>query len=181
VKVKLLLLLFGGTACNVHAQQISFKDTVAAYNAHRIHTNKKGMEVLGTWGLVNIAAGSIGYFTAKQDEWKYFHEMNVLWGVVNAGITGMGLAGVKKEMAAKLNYQQSYDRYLANKRLYLINAGLDIVYIGTGVGLNAYGISTKKNADIFKGFGESITIQGIFLLFFDNVMFVSHLRYNSKW
>ena len=112
------------------------------------------MIVLGSWGLANIAAGGIGYFTAKQDEWKYFHEMNFLWGVVNTAIAGIGLADVKNELAAKLSYQKSYTRYLATKRLYLINAGLDILYIGAGVGLSAYSTTAKNGADIYKGFGR---------------------------
>ena len=139
------------------------------------------MEVLGSWGIVNIARGTIGYFTAKQDEWKYFQEMNVLWGVVNTGIAAMGLAGVRREAEKKMNYYQSYDRYKATKKLYLINIGFDVLYIATGVGLTEYGSTAKNNADIFKGFGKSVAMQGVFLLLFDNVMFAAHQRSNSKW
>ena len=139
------------------------------------------MEVLGSLGIASMAAGGIGYFTAKQDEWKYFHEMNALWGVVNTGIAAMGLVGVRKEMSAKLNYQQSYDRYSANKKLYLINAGFDVLYIATGVGLAEYSVNAKNDAAIYKGFGRSIALQGVFLLLFDNAMFAAHQRGNSKW
>ena len=181
IKYLFLVVIFCGLSVNTRAQQLSFKDTIASYNAQRINTNRKGVLALGTWGIANIAGSGIGYFTATKDEWKYFHEMNVLWGVVNTGIAAMGMAGVRKEMGAKLNYRQSYDRFLSNKKLYLINAGLDIAYIGAGIALTEYGSSTKSNAAIFKGFGRSFTIQGVFLLFFDNIMFASHLRYNSKW
>lgn len=166
---------------NTHAQELSFKDSIAAYNSQRIHTNKNGMGVLGAWGLVNIAAGGVGYFTAKDEEWEYFHEMNVLWGVVNTGIAAMGMAGVKKEMAATLSGRQAYDRYRSNKKLYLINAGFDVLYIGTGVALNEYGRTQTKDKPLFQGFGKSIAIQGIFLLLFDEVMYMSHMRQNSKW
>jgi hypothetical protein len=181
LKIKSLVVLLCIVFARAHAQEISFKDSVTAYNLHRIQTNKRGMKVLGAWGILNIAAGGAGYFAAKNEELKYFSEMNVLWGVVNTGIAVMGMAGVKKEMAAKLNYQQSYDRYRANKKLYLINAGLDVVYIGTGVALNEYGKTATNDKAIYQGFGKSITVQGVFLLLFDNVMFASHLRYNSKW
>ena len=183
VKAKnaLFILLLSVVLPYVHGQEISFKDTVAAYNSQRIKINKTGMEVLGSWGLVNIAGSGVGYFAAKQDEWKYFHEMNVLWGVVNTGIAAMGMVGVRKEMAKKLNYQQAYDRYLANKKLYLINAGLDVLYIGTGIGLATYSKSAKSDKDIYSGFGKSLVVQGVFLLLFDNVMFASHASGNSKW
>jgi hypothetical protein len=104
-----------------------------------------------------------------------------LWGAVNTGIAAMGMLGVKREMAAKLSYRQSYDRYLSNKRLYLINAGFDVLYIGTGIALNEYGKTQTKDKAIFQGFGKSFAIQGIFLLMFDDVMFMSHARRNSKW
>ena len=175
-----LLFLIIEISC-ASAQEIYFKDSVANYNAHRLNTNKNGMEVLGVWGLANIAEGGIGYFTAKQDEWKYFSEMNVLWGVVNTGIAAMGLGGVRQEMMKKLTYQQAYDRYRANKKLYLINAGLDILYIGAGAALAAYGSSAKTNQATYDGFGKSLVVQGVFLLLFDNLMFASHQRMNSKW
>jgi hypothetical protein len=139
------------------------------------------MKVLGAMGIASVVSGGIGYFTAQQDEWKYFHEMNVLWGAVNAGIAFMGMSGVRKEMAAKYNYKQAYDRYRSNKKLYLINAGLDVLYIAGGVALNEYGRTAGKDQAIYQGFGKSIAIQGIALLLFDNIMFASHHRHNSKW
>jgi len=107
--------------------------------------------------------------------------MNFLWGVVNTGIAAMGIAGVRKETTARLNYEESYNRYLATKKLYLINAGLDVLYIGAGVGLYEYSQSAKNNQALYSGFGKSIAIQGVFLLLFDNCMIAAHLRYNSRW
>ncbi|MCD6012173.1 MAG: hypothetical protein K0Q79_2035 [Flavipsychrobacter sp.] len=166
---------------HAHAQEISFKDTVAVYNAQRIRTNKTGMKVLGAMGIASMVSGGVGYVTARQDEWKYFHGMNVLWGAVNTGIAFMGMSGVRKEMAAKYNYLQAYNRYLSNKKLYLINAGLDVLYIAGGVALNEYGRTAGNDKAIYQGFGKSIAIQGIALLLFDNIMFASHHRHNSKW
>ena len=164
-----------------NAQEISFKDTIAAYNDQRISTNKTGMIVLGSWGVANIVAGGVGYFTAKQDEWKYFHEMNMVWGVVNVSIAAYSLSGVRKELAARLNYRQSYDLYQANKKLYLVNASLDLLYIAVGVGLVELSATVKNNEAIYRGFGKSIALQGVFLLLFDNVMYAAHQRNNSKW
>ena len=163
------------------AQEVSFKDSLAAYNLHRISITRTGMKVLGSWGIVNIAGGAVTYFTTTQDEWKYFSEMNVVWGAVNTGIAAMSLAGIRREMAIKMDYQQSYGRYRANKKLYLINAGLDVIYIGAGIGLTAYAQNTNKDQPIYSGFGKSIAVQGIFLLLFDNIMFSANQLDNSKW
>ena len=139
------------------------------------------MEVLCTWGVANIADGGIGYFTAKQNEWKYFHEMNALWGVVNTSIAAISLNNGRKEMIERLNAQQSYDQYKASKKIYLINSGLDLLYMVTGLGLTKYGETTKNNPAIFSGFGKSIVMQGAFLFIFDNFMYTSHARYNNRW
>ncbi len=176
----LFFVLFSGVG-TTSAQEISFKDTIDAYNSHRIHINKTGMKVLAGWGIANAVAGGIGYFATNNEEWKYFHEMNAMWGVINAGIAWAGLACVRKEMNSKYTYQQAYNKYRSNKKLYLINIGLDVLYVGGGVALNEVGNTAKKNQDMFHGFGKSVAIQGVFLLLFDNVMFASHHRTNSKW
>ena len=176
----LFILLFMVTSC-CYAQEVSLKDTVAAYNTKRIKVNKTGMQILGAWGIVNIADGGIGYFTAKQDEWKYFHKMNAVWGVVNTGIAALGLVNGRREQAEKINAMTAYERYKASKKIYLINSGLDVLYMATGLGLTRYAETTKQNAAIFNGFGKSIVMQGAFLFIFDNFMYTTHARYNSKW
>jgi hypothetical protein len=178
--VIIVFILFLGLS-RIDAQEISFKDTVAAYNAKWPNINKVGMEVLGAWGISNMTSGGIGYFTAKQDEWRFFHEMNIVCGAVNTGIAAVGLAGIKRELNAKMNFQRSYDRYLSNKRVYLINAGIDLVYIAAGVGLVAYAGNTKTDKEMFLGFGRSATLEGVFLLLFDNVMYAALQKNNSNW
>ncbi len=143
--------------------------------------NKTGMQVLGAWGIANIAEGSIGYFTAKQDEWKYFQGMNALWGVVNTSIAAVSLSAARKESREQLTFQQAYARYHANKKIYLVNSGLDILYLGAGIGLVKYSETTKNNPALFSGFGKSVAIQGAFLLLFDNIMYSSHSRYSPLW
>lgn len=166
---------------SANAQQLSFKDTIAAYNNNRMRTNGKGMLTLGAWGIANMAAGGAGYFAAKNEGWKYFHEMNFAWGAINTGIAALGLRGIGKERARKYNYLQAHQQYQANKRLYLLNAGLDVLYVGTGVALTEIGRTSTNRKDMLSGFGRSVAIQGVFLLLFDNVMYASHARRNSKW
>jgi len=141
------------------------------------------MKVLGVWGITSIAAGGIGYFTAQQDEWRYFHGMNALWGAVNTGIAAWGLSGVRKEMKMKMSAGQAYGHYKSDKKLYLINAGADVLYVATGVVLTSLAPGAKKQSsrDMLTGFGRSIALQGVALLIFDNVMFAAHTRSNSKW
>jgi len=175
----LLVLFFVVDNCS--AQPISFKDTIAAYNYRKATINRTGMKVLTGWGAACFAGGLAGTFTATNPETKYFCEMTAAWGAINTGIGLITLANVRKELAAKLNAEQSYRSYKDNTRLYLINAGLDVVYIGAGIGLNAYGQSTKNNAPLYQGFGKAVVMQGVFLLLFDNVIYSAHRLDNSKW
>ena len=181
MKYILLICCLALQCVAANAQQLSFKDTITAYNNNRICTNGKGMLTLGAWGIANMAAGGAGYFAAKQDEWKYFHEMNFAWGAINTGIAALGLRGIGKDRAHKYNYLQAYQQYQANKRLYLINAGLDVLSVGAGVALTEIGRTSTNKKDMLTGFGRSVAIQGVFLLLFDNVMYASHARRNSKW
>ena len=162
-------------------QELSFSDSIKKYNDQRIAINKTGLEVQGAWGLANIAAGSIGYFGAKEGEGKYFSEMNGIFGILNTGVSLTGLHMVKKQLAQKFTYAESYNWYCTDKKIYLIGAGIDIIYISAGFGLAAYGLSAKSSADVYTGFGKSLALQGVFLLLFDNIMLLEHGRNTNKW
>lgn len=163
------------------AQRMTFSDSAMVLNKARIKTNQHGMKVLGAWGGVSLVTGVIGMATAKDEEWRAFHEMNAIWGAVNGGIAVMGYAGSRKELAEKLSCSKLLQRYEGTKRLYLINAGLDVVYIGTGALLWQHGDHTNNNPAMWRGFGKSLVVQGAFLFVFDNVMFASHQKRNSQW
>ncbi|MBS1773647.1 MAG: hypothetical protein JST82_12375 [Bacteroidetes bacterium] len=149
-------------------------------NKTRVKTNKIGMLHLGGWGTINVIAGGIGYFTANDKEWKSFHGMNAIWGATNALIAFGGFSGAKKEAGQLLSCDKALARYESNKRLFLINAGLDVLYIGTGVTLNAYADNFNDPA-MWHGFGKSIALQGIALLIFDGTMYTLHSRHNKQW
>ena len=160
----------------VVAQDVDYKEL----NWERISTNQTRMIVLGSWGAANLAGGLVGYATANTQEWKAFHGMNAIWGGVNALIAVGGYAGARKEAEKEYNFDQAYDRYKATKRLYLINAGLDVLYIGTGIALDAAS-ANFKNPQMWSGFGKSIAMQGVALLIFDGVMYGVHQRDNKQW
>jgi hypothetical protein len=149
-------------------------------NTLRLQTNKRGMTVLTAWGAANTITGAVGYFTATDKEWKAFHGMNAIWGITNAGLGLMGRWGVKRELAENKTCGQMLHRYEADKRLFLINGGLDFLYIGTGVYLRERSRREAK-PEAWKGFGNSILMQGIFLLLFDGTMYASHQSKDKKW
>ncbi len=161
---------------------ISFKDTINTYNAYRIKTDKIAMKTLGAWGIANIAVGSIGYFTSNNNnEWRYFNATNAASGIINAAIAGITLNSISKEADMKLNPKQYYKLYIADKQQFLLNAGIDVVLIGSSLFLMQQGKNDIKNSDLYNGIGKSIVIQGVFRLMLDDLIYTMHLRNNSKW
>lgn len=136
-------------------------------------TQKTGMIVLGSWAVLNIFSGAVGYYNSTDDE-KYFHQMNAAWNIVNLGIAGFGYRGALQidPKLGDLDTMQSFDRLL------LINAGLDLLYIGSGTWLWKRGIEKKSARQI--GYGKSIVLQGSFLLLFDAALYLVHSKHTSN-
>lgn len=134
-----------------------------------INHQKTGMIMLGSWGLANALTGGIGGLRANGEN-KYFHQMNLGWGLVNAAIAGFGYYS-----AARMGSDISgiLDLLQANQSLQktlLVNAGLDVAYMMGGLYLMERSRRPDVNQERLKGFGKSIIMQGAFLLVFDGVM-----------
>lgn len=174
-------ILFSIVIMHCNAQSLKINDAAfAQLNDRRIATNKTGMTILGAWGAANIVGGVAGALASTDQEWKSFHTMNALWGAVNMGIAGMGYMGARKEAGQTLTCDKMLDRYESGKRLFLINAGLDVIYIGSGMALISYADDLDNSAR-WRGYGKSVAMQGIFLLVFDGTMYALHQHKNKQW
>ena len=160
---KLLLFLFIIISTEAKAQ-----DSLSAFNQKRNQINQTGMKVLGGWAIANIAIGSVGFYKTKGAT-KYFHQMNIFWNVVNLGIATAGFYGAKEASNKSYSIEQSIQEQHKTERILLINAGLDVAYIAGGWYLNRRGISKSSNR--LHGYGNSVILQGAFLLLFDSSMF----------
>ncbi len=131
--------------------------------------NNTGMYVLGSWAVANLIIGGIGWNQNTGDT-KYFHQMNFFWNTVNLSIAGFALynnlSGGFEDLTGEMMVQNHYKI----EKLYLINGGLDLAYIGTGFLLKNLSPKKEKNKSILKGYGHSLILQGSFLLVFDAVM-----------
>lgn len=178
MRLKLFITLFLLTT-GLQAQTFD-KSSFKELNNTRIRTNTTGMKVLGAWGTASLVTGATGYFIASNNEWKAFHGMNAIWGATNLLIAYSGYAGARKEAKAGISCDHALHRYESNKRLFLINGGLDFLYIGTGLLLTT-NADDFNNTAMFRGFGKSITIQGIGLLLFDGTMYAMYQKQDKKW
>ncbi|ANH80222.1 hypothetical protein A8C56_03805 [Niabella ginsenosidivorans] len=175
----LYVLLLSCWCCSLQAQQNATL-TIDDLHQQRIETNRKGMWVLTGWGVVYMGSGIIGAISTKNTEVKAFHTMNALWGVVNTGIGVLGLLRAKKEKGLSFSDAGKYKAYKNVKKLYAINGGLDLLYIGTGIFLRVRA-NHAKNPARNRGYGNSLIVQGAGLLLFDATLYLSHQKQHRYW
>ncbi len=166
----LILLLF---CINAFAQ-----DSLKVFNTARINTTASGMQVLGGWGIANLGTGAIGWANATTPEARYFFQMNTIWGGVNFGVALLNYGSLQKDRKKHLTAAESLKEQERIEKIFLINGCLDVAYLGTGLYLKIAGDS--RNSPIMKGYGESILLQGGFLLIFDGIMYRAEKKNGSK-
>lgn len=126
------------------------------------------MKVLGGWAVANIAISSVAFYRTKGAS-RYFNQMNIFWNIVNLGFVGAGFYGAKEASPKQLTLVESIREQQKIEKILLLNAGLDVAYIAGGFYLHERGIN--KSSDRLRGYGNSIILQGAFLLLFDGTMF----------
>lgn len=143
-----------------------------------VKIRKTGMAILGTWAVGNMITGAIGRNQVTGQN-AYFHEMNLIWNVVNLGIAGAGYyftaTGEMPENASVLlNDQVSFQKTL------LFNAGLDLAYIAGGFYLMERAKNTTNKPERLRGYGKSVILQGSFLFVFDVILHTIHSKQSSQ-
>lgn len=172
--LRVVLLIPAFFSAFMAQSQVNEQDSLAH---QRIKLVQNNMYVLGAWASANIIQGTISASNTQGSE-KAFHQMNAYWNTVNFAIAGVGLLGIRKQMkrtyglASNLKEQQKLEKIL------LLNSGLDLAYIATGLYLKEKGIRLNNTRN--EGFGNSLVLQGAFLLVFDLIQYGQH-RKNTKW
>jgi hypothetical protein len=165
MKKTLLLLIF--LPIIVLAQDVL--PSLKEFESTKNEINRTGMLVLGGWALANIVSGTTLSFTT-QGEAKYFNQFNALWNTVNLGLALNGLFNTGTDSLSMLN---SVTGHQTLQNIFVLNAGLDLAYIATGLFLKEKAKNSDKK-DILNGYGNSLLVQGAFLLVFDAAMYFIH-------
>ena len=168
----ILFLAFFSISVSISAQQ-NLIDSIARA---RITLQKNNMWVLAAWAGANIVQGSISAGDARGSD-HYFHQMNAYWNTVNLTIAGLGLWAAKKQLAGIHTAEKNWTEQQKIEKLLLLNTGLDAAYIMTGLYLRERG--TRLNRDQPTGYGNSLMLQGGFLLIFDIIQYTENRR-NGK-
>lgn len=131
--------------------------------------NNAVMRWLVRWNIPNILIGAL---LARSDQpvVRGFASQNVGWGVVNLGIAFLGgrVTQRRREKLADPNAPEVLARETRNmRRLLLVNAGLDLLYVLGGWRLAA----TRGQSDArMRGAGYGIMLQGALLFVWDAVL-----------
>ncbi len=165
ITLSIILLSSALLLNHVHAQ-----DTHATFYKESLQINNIGMMVLGTWAVTNLSTGAYGW-SKNSGSRMYFHQMNLFWNSVNLALAGLALYGNYASEFISWPPEEILGKQLKTQRIFLINAGVDVAYMGTGLLLRNIARRHPKNESRLTGYGNSIMVQGAFLFVFDLVMF----------
>lgn len=167
-----LLLMFNPLNTYAQFESEGFKQ----FNQERIDYNKSGMKILGGWAIGNMAWGGI-MAGRTSGQTKAFHQMNMYWNSVNLIIAGLGYYSAVKEDPSS-DFWETQKAQQQIEKVLLFNAGLDLAYVAGGLWLHERG-QRLDNPEL-RGFGQSIMLQGAFLMSFDLIKFFIHNQHAKE-
>ena len=169
-----LIILFLLSVPFARAQQLS------EFNAQRTKTDQNLMLGLGSWATANFVVSGIGWATTNPEgEAHYFHQMNVMWNTVNLGLAIPGYIKAKKASTA-LSLGETVKSQYDTEKIFLFNTGLDIGYMAGGLLLRSEAKSNLSKEAMYRGYGNSLLLQGGFLFVFDLTACIIHSRHRTK-
>lgn len=145
-------------------------------NKRRLAINQQHLYVLGAWAGANIVQGTISASNTTGSA-RYLHQMNAYWNTVNLAIAGLGIWALKIQLNQAITPAGLMKEQKTVEKLLLLNTGLDVAYIITGLYMKERGL--RLNNDRNTGFGNSLVLQGSFLLVLDLVQYFAHQK-NGK-
>ncbi len=133
---------------------------------------------LGTWAASNFALSGYSWATAANEQTKYFHQMNVMWNTVNLALAVPGYCRAKNTNLG-LNDLQTWEAQKKTQKIFLINSAFDLAYMASGFALRQQVNSDPTKQAQFQGYGNSLLLQGGFLLLFDLSAYLIHQHHGS--
>lgn len=152
---------------------------VAQYQKDFNKINEGLMVTLGSYAVSNFAISGAGYFLSEVESTRRFHEMNVMWNTVNLGLSVPGYLKARKN-AGGFSQQEMRVQQRKTEQVFLINTGLDMGYMVAGYYLRNDAENRGAQEALFRGYGNSLLLQGGFLFAFDLVAFGIHRSHFNR-
>lgn len=139
----------------------------------------RSMKTLSVWGAVNSASG-LGLSSGASKDARYTFRTCTYFGLVNLALGQAGYWTARKKRGQVLTPEQNLREQRKMEKIFLINTGLDLVYMAGGLHLINRGLQkTGDSRDKSLGYGRGLMIQGGFLFLFDGIQYLTH-RKNGK-
>jgi hypothetical protein len=149
------------------------------YNLIRHDLDQKLMIGLGSWATLNVIVSSIGWSNAANEEIQSFHQMNIMWNTVNLGLAIPGYIRARRGKS-DLTLSETLYEQRKTETVFLFNTGLDLAYISSGLILRSESKSYLDKSSLYRGYGNSLLMQGGFLLVFDWIAYGIHCSRSKK-
>ena len=151
---------------------ISLTSAVKSQDSTSIHDlfykkQQQSLSLLSSWSVGNLILSPIAtknLFSPSTTN-EYFHQMNFSWNLLNVGIAGLGHIIVNKDSKKPWDIQTLHFKKKKAEKSIIINMGLDLAYMVTGFIIK----NNLAESSMNKGYGNSIILQGGYLLFYDAI------------
>lgn len=117
---------------------------------------------LGTWALASVGVGAVLLATSDGPAWNAFALQCLAWGAIDGVIALAGASSARRARRTAGDPARTAAEHDRLRRLLLINAGLDVVYVLVGIAIVVW-----WRTDAGFGHGVGVLVQGGFLLGFD--------------
>ena len=106
-------------------------------NIHDLFYKKQhqSLSLLSGWSVGNLIYSSLAtknLFIPESTN-EYFHQMNFSWNLLNVGIAGLGHIIVNKDSKKPWDMKTLEDKKKKAEKSIIINMGLDLAYMVTGL------------------------------------------------
>jgi hypothetical protein len=142
--------------------------------------NESLMLGLGSYAVANFAISGAGYFSSEDEYTKRFHEMNVMWNTVNIGLALPGYIKARRGGQPIMTREEILKAQKKTESIFLVNDVLDVGYIAAGIWMREVAPNKLDQEDLFKGYGNSLILQGSFLLVFDALAYYIHHNHGKE-
>lgn len=141
------------------------------------------LRLLLGWALLSMTLGGIGLVGSSVSSTPraghaFLGALSLqflIWGAINAALSGVALRGVARREAHPLPTDQELAQRERTIRILSLNIKLDLLWITIGVALLLLALVFPESMASLLGHGLGVVLQGGFLLLFDR-LFARRLR-----
>jgi hypothetical protein len=132
---------------------------------------QQSLSLLSGWSVGNLIFSPLATKNLFSPETtnEHFHQMNFSWNLLNVGIAGLGHIIVNKDSKKPWDMKILHYKKKKAEKSIIINMGLDLVYMVTGLLLKNSAQKNNSEYSMNKGYGNSLILQGGYLLFYDAI------------